>query len=133
MPVEADRVIRCSMDGSHVPPDAVACPACGSRDFVGELFVTDEVRVIGDYVTKLKRRRSEGPIKPHFEYEQRSRRWNHDRQRYEQRTIVVDREDRTYVQEWRDAETGVVTWRKEGSLDDPEMFGQSAHGGDSGE
>lgn len=133
MDLDVDRIVRCSVDGSHVFPGAETCPACGRRELVVELFVMDEVRIADDTLTKLKRRHGEGPVKPHYEYEQRSRRWNADRNRYEQRVMVVDRERNWYVQEWRDIETDEVTWRKEGPLNDPELHGKSAHGGGKAE
>jgi hypothetical protein len=40
--------------------------------------------------------------------------------------MLIDRENNHYVHEWSDLTTGEVTYRKEGSLDDPEVHGQSA-------
>jgi hypothetical protein len=69
-----------------------------------------------------------GEVRPHSE--QRSElKWNHDRQRMERCKLVVDRENDYYLQEWSDPETGEVTFRKEGSLSDPEVHGQSARRG----
>ena len=40
--------------------------------------------------------------------------------------MLVDRENGHYLQEWSDQETGEVTFRKEGRLDDPDLLGDSA-------
>jgi hypothetical protein len=64
-------------------------------------------------------------VKPFCEVSERVKR-SHDRDRDEWRRLVVDRDQNYYLQEWTDLDTGEVTWRKEGALDDPTMHGDSA-------
>ena len=52
--------------------------------------------------------------------------WNHEHQQMARRRIVVDTETDDYLQEWTSLDTGVVLFRKEGRLSDPEMHGKSA-------
>lgn len=53
--------------------------------------------------------------------------WAHDRQEYEVRDVVTDRERDHYEQTWVDPDTGSETWSKRGRLSDPKMHGKRSH------
>lgn len=55
--------------------------------------------------------------------------WNHDRQAHETREKVEDRVagEKYYTEQWRNPETGEVTYAKTGDLSDPNMHGPASH------
>lgn len=120
--------IRCSECLSALERGDTPCDTCGSTN--RELFV-DEAVGTSDGLALDERHGDPGTVRPHRETSQR-RLWNHDRQRYEVRTIVVDRDRNTYEQVWRHDPSG-EEWTKKGALDDPEMHGRSARRGKSGD
>lgn len=53
--------------------------------------------------------------------------WTNDRQAYETREIVTDKEADFYRQEWTDPITGDTTFRKRDRLKDQDMHGPASH------
>jgi hypothetical protein len=53
--------------------------------------------------------------------------WARDRQAREIRHMLIDRKSKTYVQRWRDSETGEVTFEKRGDLGDASVHGPASH------
>lgn len=110
--------------------DQTTCPACGGQDRNIEATEEDALPVYTGFKGQA-RHGQPGEVRWHSE--QRSEiRWNHDRRRMERRVEVFDRENNYYLQEWRHLETGEVTFRKEGPLDDPRLHGESARRGGRG-
>lgn len=115
--------IRCLACGVALQVDAPACPACGSLDRA--ISAGDSATISEDLRLKGRHAEASVPIKPYLEVRYEVR-WNHDRQQYERRRIVVDRDRKHYEQVWADLETGEETFGKRGPLDDPRMHGDSA-------
>jgi hypothetical protein len=53
--------------------------------------------------------------------------WADDRQAFETRDLVKDRDAYYYSQVWRDLETSEVTWEKHGRLGDPALSGRASY------
>lgn len=115
--------VRCLACGLAIPVDALACPTCGSPD----RSISARDSATGTESLRLKGRHTEAgvPKKPYLEVSSEVR-WNHDRQQWERRRLVVDRDRKHYEQVWTDLQTGEETYGKRGPLDDPGMHGESA-------
>ena len=113
----------CTDCGCILEQSAESCEQCGStnRSILG---VEDFGFATNDRVKVQQRLGEPGEAKP-FRIQDVKKVWNHDRQRHETMTIVVDRDADYYRQTWRD-DDGNVTWAKAGSLRDPDMHGRAS-------
>ena len=113
----------CISCGTDLERDQTTCPVCGSKGRTIEASVTATLNVHAGLRGKA-RHGQPGEVRPHSE-QRNEVVWRHDRQRWERRIIVIDRENDHYVEEWCDFDTGEVAFRKEGRLSDPNMHGES--------
>jgi hypothetical protein len=115
---KADGLLRCARCGpvGNVPQDATVRPRpAGANQLSDPPSSTMSARVNrGGKASRLTAKLDRGM-------------WNHDRQAYETRDVVVDRDDNLYRQEWTDPDTGETTFRKQGRLDDPNLHGPASH------
>jgi hypothetical protein len=125
--VVVDQMKCASCDAELTLNATEPCPHCGSAARIRLVELNDSVGV-HDGFDLAARHGEPGQVKPFREISDRVKR-THDRDRDERRRLVVDRDQSYYLQEWTDLDTGEVTWRKEGALDDPMMHGDSARQG----
>lgn len=113
----------CAHCGHQLAANEDRCPQCGSGDRI--VNVEDSVTLSEARLHLQARHGAPGEVRPHAEVSDEVK-WNADRERFERRHIVVDRENNGYSQTWYDLDTGEIAWQKSGALDDPEMHGLSA-------
>ncbi|MGB8382048.1 MAG: hypothetical protein WCG47_12570, partial [Dermatophilaceae bacterium] len=105
-------------------PEDRQCPDCGSPD--RDIQVWEEECITITEETRIQQRHGEPrQVRPHAEIRD-ERKWNFDRERFERRRMVIDRENNRYEQTWHDEQTGEQTFHKSGRLDDPDVHGVSA-------
>ena len=107
--------VQCSACGEAYASEAHHCPDCGSGDralHVGDASVSVESSL------KLKARSGRpGEVKPHVEKTIKREYWR-DGRRWETVERTFDHDAQTYVEEYRDAETGALRFSKSGYLPD---------------
>jgi hypothetical protein len=120
MVLDVDRA-DCAQCGTDLTASG-PCPTCGSGD--RHIFVTDQALGFDGFGLQA-RHGQPGEVRP-FKVVKDEVKWNHDRQRKERCRELYDRENKHYVQEWSDLDSGAITFRKEGRLDDSDIHGESA-------
>ncbi len=113
--------IRCLACQQELAPEESRCPACGSFDREIDQVFDDGVGI--ESSIDLKARHGErGQVKPHLK-KTIKREYSSTRRQWEEVERTFDSDGGTYVEEYRDLETGEVVWSKEAPIGD-----QTAHG-----
>jgi hypothetical protein len=114
--------IRCADCGTELDLEQGDCPACGAVDCLIDQVIDSGVRI--EESLDLKGRHGEpGSVRPYLR-KTIKREYSFRKGRQEEVERTFDHDAGTYVEEYRDVETGEVTFREAGRITDQSLHGR---------